>query len=375
MRTRLIVGALLLAAVPAYAEEPVAPAEQIAHAAPAAPALSWAYDWTGPYVGVNAGGGRGHTSWQYFTLPGSVPSSRADHDFGGGLVGGTVGYNLQFAPNWVAGVEADYDWSKMHGGTTCPGPLFSCQSEINNFGTARARLGYANDRLLIYGTGGAAWGDVKIQTVETGGIGVPPSGTPTNGSTNTRLGWTAGAGIEYALWERLSVKAEYLHFDLGRQTTNVDNPTLFNVHTAERGDIVRIGFNWNFNSPPAPPPMPVVAPVPPPATHRVFLVFFDWDRDNITNTGMQVVQKAADAYRSGASVKLMVTGYTDRSGSPGYNQRLSERRAYNVAKALQGMGVPREQMAVSGRGENDNRVPTAPGVREPQNRRVEIGFP
>ena len=65
----------------------------------------------------------------------------------------------------------------------------------------------------------------------------------------------------------------------------------------------------------------------------------------------------------------------DRSGSPGYNQRLSERRASAVATALEGLGVPRSQMIVSGRGENDNRVPTADGVREPQNRRFEIVFP
>jgi OmpA-OmpF porin, OOP family len=119
----------------------------------------------------------------------------------------------------------------------------------------------------------------------------------------------------------------------------------------------------------APPPMP---PPPPPSARQVFLVFFDWDRDTVTAEGMAIVHQAADAFRSGAPVQIQVTGYTDRSGSPGYNQRLSERRANNVAKALAGMGVPRNQMAVSGRGENDNRVPTANGVREPQNRRVEI---
>ena len=74
-------------------------------------------------------------------------------------------------------------------------------------------------------------------------------------------------------------------------------------------------------------------------------------------------------------MQIQVTGYTDRSGSPGYNQRLSERRANNVARAMAALGVPKSQMAVSGRGENDNRVPTAPGVREPQNRRVEIVSP
>jgi OOP family OmpA-OmpF porin len=70
-----------------------------------------------------------------------------------------------------------------------------------------------------------------------------------------------------------------------------------------------------------------------------------------------------------------VTGYTDTSGSPGYNQRLSERRANAVAAALERLGVPRSDMVVAGRGQNDLRVPTPPGVREPQNRRVEIVLP
>ncbi len=111
----------------------------------------------------------------------------------------------------------------------------------------------------------------------------------------------------------------------------------------------------------------------------MFLVFFDWDKDTIMPEGMQIIQQAAAAFRTGAPVTIrvtgQVTGYTDRSGSPGYNQLLSERRANNVANALARSGVPRQQMAVSGRGENDNRVPTADGVREPQNRRVEIVFP
>ena len=126
----------------------------------------------------------------------------------------------------------------------------------------------------------------------------------------------------------------------------------------------------------AAPPPPMAAPMPPPPppsmARQVFLVFFDWDRDTVTAEGRTVIQQAATAFRSGAPVQIQVTGYTDRSGSPAYNQRLSERRANNVAKALAGMGVPQNQMAVSGRGENDNRVPTADGVREPQNRRVEI---
>jgi outer membrane protein OmpA-like peptidoglycan-associated protein len=74
-------------------------------------------------------------------------------------------------------------------------------------------------------------------------------------------------------------------------------------------------------------------------------------------------------------VQIQVTGYTDLTGSAGYNQRLSERRANAVANALAGMGVARNDMVVTGRGMNDPRVPTPLGVREPQNRRVEIMFP
>ena len=133
---------------------------------------------------------------------------------------------------------------------------------------------------------------------------------------------------------------------------------------------------YHFQPSPPPAPIPVAEPAPPPPPRRqVFLVFFDWDRDTITSAGGQIIQQAANAYRSGGQVQVQVVGYTDRSGSPAYNQRLSERRANNVANALAQNGVPRNQMSVSGRGENDNRVPTADGVREPQNRRVEIVLP
>src|SRR5207244_10336065 len=105
---------------------------------------------------------------------------------------------------------------------------------------------------------------------------------------------------------------------------------------------------YRFGPPPAlvaPPPAPVAPPL---VARKVFLVFFDWDKATITAEGMRVVQQAADAFRAGAPVQIQVTGYTDASGSVGYNQRLSERRANAVAGALERLGVPRSQMAVSG---------------------------
>ena len=132
-------------------------------------------------------------------------------------------------------------------------------------------------------------------------------------------------------------------------------------------------LTMKFGAPPPAPPPPA-PPAPPPPPPQVYLVFFDWDKYNITPEGQQIIQLAANQYHSGAHVTLQVTGYTDTSGSAGYNQRLSERRANAVAAALERLGVPRSDMVVAGRGMNDLRVPTPPGVREPQNRRVEIVF-
>ena len=118
-----------------------------------------------------------------------------------------------------------------------------------------------------------------------------------------------------------------------------------------------------------PPPPVATAPPPPPP---VDLVFFDWNSAVVAPGGREIIGQAANTYRAGSPVTLQVTGFTDTSGSPDYNQRLSERRANAVAGVLVQDGVPQNALMVTGRGENDLRVPTPDGVREPQNRRVEI---
>jgi len=121
---------------------------------------------------------------------------------------------------------------------------------------------------------------------------------------------------------------------------------------------------------PAPPPPAAAAP-PPPPQHN-FTVFFDWNKANLTPEANQIVEAAAATFKAGPPVPVEVIGHTDTSGSPAYNQKLSERRAQVVANALAQAGVPQGSMSVSGRGENDLKVPTPNGVREPQNRRTEI---
>ena len=124
--------------------------------------------------------------------------------------------------------------------------------------------------------------------------------------------------------------------------------------------------------PPAPPPPPPPPPGAVPAGARVFTVYFGWNRSWIGPAGMGVLQQAAAVYNAGGVVTVQVTGYTDTSGSPAYNQRLSQRRAIHVAQILTRMGVPPNAIQVAGRGETDLAVPTPDGVREPRNRRVTV---
>jgi outer membrane protein OmpA-like peptidoglycan-associated protein len=193
-------------------------------------------------------------------------------------------------------------------------------------------------------------------------------------NTQWEFGYQAIAGIRYNINPALAFDFDYRYLGTTDPTFRTRFGTVsygsgYSTHSLLASLSVRFGA---APPPPLPPPAP---PMPPVLARKVFLVFFDWDRDTITPEGMQIVQQAAAAFRGGAPVTIQVTGYADRSGSPGYNQRLSERRANNVSNALVRLGVPRQAQVVGGRGENDNRVPTADGVREPQNRRVEIVFP
>ncbi len=204
--------------------------------------------------------------------------------------------------------------------------------------------------------------------------GVPINFTSASGNT-WAFGYQGIAGIRYDINPALALDVDYRYLattDFGIKTGRTHGLIAFDSNYSTQNVVASL--TMKFGLPPAPPPPAPPAP-PPPAVHQVYLVFFDWDKYNITHEGMQILQAAAAQYKAGGSVRLQVTGYTDLSGSAGYNQRLSERRANAVANALAGMGVARSDMVVTGRGMNDPRVPTPLGVREPQNRRVEIMFP
>jgi outer membrane immunogenic protein len=188
------------------------------------PAMAPAYNWSGFYLGINGGGGWGHSNWD-------TSSDRIG--LSGGLVGGTAGYNWQLG-NAVLGIEGDIDWANLKGtnsSTLCPA---GCSTSDTWLSTVRGRAGYAFGGVLPYLTGGLALGDIRAATPGFAG------------ASNTSAGWTAGAGIEFGLTGNWSAKAEYLYVDLGRFNCGVSCNGLPTDNVSMHDNVVRAGVNYRF---------------------------------------------------------------------------------------------------------------------------------
>ncbi len=135
---------------------------------------------------------------------------------------------------------------------------------------------------------------------------------------------------------------------------------------------ILLGVRYAFGAPTPPPPPPAAAIPAPQTVTRTYLVFFDWDRADLTDRARQIVAEAASASTKVQYTRIEVQGNADLSGTAAYNQRLSLRRAQTVAAELVRLGVPRTAIDIQAFGDTRPLVPTAPGVREPQNRRVAI---
>jgi OmpA-OmpF porin, OOP family len=172
----------------------------------------------------------------------------------------------------------------------------------------------------------------------------------------------------------LSFTAEYRFMDV-LNNPKYNSPALgtsIKLENAQHNSIM-IGLRYAFNvAPPPPPPAPAPAAAPAPEPARTYLVFFDWDKADLTARARQIIAEAAGASTHVQTTRIEANGYTDLSGTAAYNQKLSVRRADAVAAELVRDGVPKNIIFVTGYGETHPLVPTAQGVREPQNRRVEI---
>jgi outer membrane immunogenic protein len=230
------------------------------------------YEWTGFYIGGNVGyswGRSSNTETISNTATGAVlATANSSNDVNGVIGGGQIGYNWQ-AQNWVFGLEADIQGSDERGSTSflcvaCgdgPRDITSIVTQkLNWFGTARGRVGVlVSPTILLYGTGGLAYGEV-----DTGGsIGGPTLLTPLAtvvfpGTSSTRLGWTAGAGVEGRIGGNWSAKLEYLYMDLGTvssgpiATTVLDTlrrPVSVAYSSRFTDNILRVGLNYRFGGP------------------------------------------------------------------------------------------------------------------------------
>lgn len=200
----LAAAALVTAAMPALAADLGRRAEP--YYAPPAQAL---FNWTGFYVGGNAG-------WGWGSALGTDPS--------GYLIGLQAGYNFQYASGLIAGIETDIAISGMD--ASAGGRSY----ELDYLGTVRGRLGYGIDRYMLYGTAGLAYGRGDVRQA---GLS----------NEQTHLGWTIGAGVEAFVAPNITARLEYLYADLGRETyTTSTGP----VRTSFDASIVRTALNYKF---------------------------------------------------------------------------------------------------------------------------------
>ena len=256
-RLLIVAMALLIAASRASAADLPVPARP----APAYYPVATVYDWGGGYIGINGGYAFGESEWSDLLNPSGNASSGNFH-VNGGLVGATIGVSGQWGA-WVFGVEGDFDWQGLSGSSSsafCTSILsapaaaagLSCKTASNWLGTLRARFGYAWDRVFVYGTAGGAGANV-----ETALAGLPYQ-------NNAEFGWTVGAGVEVALAEHWTFKAEYLFVDLTNASCNhgyscgfdvagfpgpqppASNAVNSNSAVKLNENIVRVGVNFKY---------------------------------------------------------------------------------------------------------------------------------
>ncbi len=183
---------------------------------------------------------------------------------------------------------------------------------------------------------------------------------------STQFAFQGMIGLAYNVTPQFRVGIEGRYHGTTNPSVNV--PGIGNVSYGNNHLAALVGFQYKFSAPAeaAPPPPP------PPGNVNSFMVFFDWDRSNLSQQALATIGQAAAAFKAKGNARITATGHTDTSGPENYNMALSLRRANAVKDALVRNGVPATAIAVIGRGEQGLLVPTPDGVREPQNRRVEI---
>ena len=256
-------------------------------------------------------------------------------------------------------VLSDGDILTAHGGTS----------------TASALLNAAYDFDL-----GSGWGASLGGGLGAGMVNEYVHSGPSKliGGTASGFEWQGIAGLFYQFTDNFQIFADYRYrsVDVAHQFTEPSDPA-FAIRVYQQHEHVGLlGIRWFLGEapppppPPAPPPPPPAPPPPPPV--KTFIVFFDFDKSNLTAEAQSVVEEAVKTAKTNGAVKVLITGHTDTVGSDSYNQGLSVRRAETVKDEMVHEGMDGGSISIEGKSFHDPLVPTGPGVREPQNRRAVI---
>ena len=176
-------------------------------------------------------------------------------------------------------------------------------------------------------------------------------------------------GLTYRVNQHWDLMLNYRYFNAAQAELQSEAVDFAREVDLEKHSVT-FGFRYGYNEPPA-PPAPAPTPMAPPAPKQ-FIVFFGWNKCNITAEADAVLSEAAAAAKSSGAASIRVVGHTDTSGSNAYNQKLSECRADAVKTNLVGKGIADGSISASGKGEGELMVQTGDGVKEPQNRRATV---
>jgi outer membrane protein OmpA-like peptidoglycan-associated protein len=361
----------------------------------AVPLAAHAQPVTGPYVSAEGGFSifnpvnynyedfNGFGGGKYLTKPSYATAASVGYGFGDGFrveISGDYNRNTfhknDFNESYF-GNNYNFQY-RTHGGENIYGPMLNVLYDIN-----------AGLPVYPYVGGGVGYQWDQLSSALKDGF----TGDKISGDKGS-FAFDVIAGLSYPIpmVPGLSITAEYRFMMLTEsrkynssytenqvaavqpaiQTTFSDGPVKLGQQSIHS---FMLGLRYQIFNPPPVAPAPAPAPVaaaPAPAPAKTYLVFFDWDKSSLTPRATQIIAEAASDSKTTAVTTINVSGYTDTSGTPVYNQGLSERRASAVAAQLVTDGVPAAEIETHAYGETHLLVPTGPGVREPQNRRVEI---
>jgi len=286
-------------------------------------------------------------------------------------VAGSVSTNAQFQTGWGAGGMVGYDFvgprveiEAMYRDNQATVNLQSGSTFSPNFGAdlnqtaVMANFFYdflAGQTIVPYIGAG-----VGVAFINTSALGTA--------SSSTQFAYQGMIGVGWNINEQFRVNLEGRYYGTTQPWFSWSGSNIFVNGSIPNNNLgIFASLQYKFGAPVVAPPPP-----PPPVAPPSFMVFFDWDRSNLSAQALNTIKQAADAFRAKGNARITATGHTDTVGSDAYNMRLSRRRAESVASRLEKDGIAASEIEIVAKGKRDPLVPTADGVREPQNRRVQI---